>query len=546
MIATQTAFLLTSFSIAELGDGFGMYIDMFLLAKGWGEKSVVISGIFRGVIDLLLKSIVGDVIDKTHHDRRVFLALAALVIGLSSLMVYFVDGADVSDKILVYVVRSVESVALAFLGPAFAAITLSAFGPELFDVMNVRREIVSHLGSIFSAVLSGAIAWLFYPSIEAVFILPITFASSAIFFSRFIPRGDPLMGRGFHLHTEQRDEQNCVVDTHKDEVEPEASDYWEVFSDKRIVGLVAADVFHVIAEANVGLIFNSALAGVGSWAGDDESNDDDDATDDDAIMARSAIPLLAAAGSLAQIVMVIGTWVVGYLTAQGWGRKPFYIAHLSVHPIRVLLILLCMWTNAGKGWLASTELIGGLTGALGIVNVFMRADIVFGSGRFNVVDGYMATIRGLAAVSSQYIVSLNAIPSLLIELFVKLHFTYICCFFTTTQGAVILEGQGPFVALSISFVIAVIPPIIGYIFVPETLGMRQKDFKEEKLEEKYAKLGIDKGGESQYLEFGSFSSPSNVKSRATTVATPGAIGSPSSRDMENVILTPDASERNIL
>jgi len=516
MIATQTAFLLTSFSIAELGDGFGMYIDMFLLAKGWGEKSVVISGIFRGVIDLLLKSIVGDVIDKTHHDRRVFLALAALVIGLSSLMVYFVDGADVSDKILVYVVRSVESVALAFLGPAFAAITLSAFGPELFDVMNVRREIVSHLGSIFSAVLSGAIAWLFYPSIEAVFILPITFASSAIFFSRFIPRGDPLMGRGFHLHTEQRDEQNCVVDTHKDEVEPEASDYWEVFSDKRIVGLVAADVFHVIAEANVGLIFNSALAGVGSWAGDDESNDDDDATDDDAIMARSAIPLLAAAGSLAQIVMVIGTWVVGYLTAQGWGRKPFYIAHLSVHPIRVLLILLCMWTNAGKGWLASTELIGGLTGALGIVNVFMRADIVFGSGRFNVVDGYMATIRGLAAVSSQYI------------------------------GAVILEGQGPFVALSISFVIAVIPPIIGYIFVPETLGMRQKDFKEEKLEEKYAKLGIDKEGESQYLEFGSFSSPSNVKSRATTVATPGAIGSPSSRDMENVILTPDASERNIL
>ena len=56
-------------------------------------------------------------------------------------------------------------------------------------------------------------------------------------------------------------------------------------------------------------------------------------------------------------------------------------------------------------------------------------NIVLGSGRFNVVDGYMATVRGLAAVSSQYI------------------------------GAVILEGQGPFTALSISFVVAVIPPI---------------------------------------------------------------------------------------
>lgn len=124
MITTLVAFLITSFSLAELGDGFGMYVDMFLLAKGWGEKSVVISDIFRGVVDLLLKSIVGDVIDKTRRDRRNFLAVAAFIIGLSSLMVYFVDGADTSDKILVYIVRSVESFALAFLGPAFAAITL--------------------------------------------------------------------------------------------------------------------------------------------------------------------------------------------------------------------------------------------------------------------------------------------------------------------------------------------------------------------------------------------------------------------------------------
>ena len=522
MISIQSAFLLTSFSIAELGDGFGMYIDMFLLAKGWGEKSVVISGIFRGVVELLLKSIVGDVIDKTHRDRRSFLAVASLVVGLSSLMVYFVDGADSSDKILVYIVRSVESVALAFLAPAFAAITLSAFGPEMFDIMNVKREIVSHIGSIFSALFSGAIAWLFYPSIEAVFALPIMFASSAVFFSRFIPRGDPMMGRGFHLHTERRDEQNCVINTHADEVEPVASDYWDVFLDKRIMGLVAADVFHVIAEANVGLIFNAALAGVGSWTDDEENNSNSNSNADgsDAIMARSAIPLLAAASSLAQIVMVAGTWAVGYLTAQGWGRKPFYLAHLSVHPIRVLLILLCMWTNAGKGWLASTELIGGLTGALGIVNMFMRADILFGSGRLNVVGGYMETVRGLASVSSQYI------------------------------GAVILEGQGPFIALSLSFVIAVIPPIIGYLFVPETLGMRERDFKQEKIEEKLSKLGIDfDRSESPYVEFGSFRSPDKAAVVSTSM-TPETVHSPYSPnsypDMEQIHLTPDSSARSIV
>lgn len=40
----------------------------------------------------------------------------------------------------------------------------------------------------------------------------------------------------------------------------------------------------------------------------------------------------------------------------------------------------------------------------------------------------------------------------------------------------------------ISFWIAIIPPIIGAIFVPETLGMRQVDFNEEKKEEKIQRV----------------------------------------------------------
>jgi len=140
------------------------------------------------------------------------------------------------------------------------------------------------------------------------------------------------MGRGFHCHTEQRDDQGCVVNTHEDEPKPEAASYLDVFADKRISALTAADVFHVIAEANVGLIFNAMLAGVGNFGNnDDDDGNNDDASDDDAIMSRSAIPLLATAGSAAQIFMILGTYLVGHLTAQGWGRKPFYVAHLSIH-----------------------------------------------------------------------------------------------------------------------------------------------------------------------------------------------------------------------
>mmetsp|Transcript_43789 Transcript_43789/g.105629 ORF Transcript_43789/g.105629 Transcript_43789/m.105629 type:complete len:531 (-) Transcript_43789:838-2430(-) len=461
-ISTITAFLMTAFSLAELGDGFGMFFDMYLLGLGWSETSVIVSGILRGIVDFSLKGIVGDIIDKTTHDRRVFLGGAALAVALSSCMVFVVNGADDIDKAIVYIVRSLESIALSFLGPAFQAVTLAAFGPELFDKMQVQRELVSHAGSIVSAALSAVVAWYMYPNIQVLFLLPAVFAVSAIYFVRYIPRGDPLMGRGFHGTTEKRDEQGCVVDTHKDEPEPEAASYWDVFSDRRILWLTVADVFHVLAEANVGLVFNETLADVGTYssANTGEVYDDDLAeymeyqNGDDAVMSRNAIPLLATAGSAAQVVMIAGTFLVGYLTEKGWGRKPFYVAHLCVHPVRVALLLLCLYTNAGSAWLVSTEFVGGLTGAFGIVNAFMRADILFGSGRFNVVDGFQATIRGIAATSSSYI------------------------------GAYILQNNGPMTALSISFCIAIIPPIIGAVFVPETLGMRQVDFNEEKKEEK--------------------------------------------------------------
>ena len=243
----------------------------------------------------------------------------------------------------------------------------------------------------YSFFLSFLLPRYTYPNLELIFLLPSFFAISAIFFVRYIPSGDPLMGRGFHGKTEKRDEQGCVVNTHKNEPEPVAASYYDVFLDKRIVWIIVADVFHVLAEANVGLVFNETLADVGTWSGsnnnnDDDYNDDDDGDDDDNnVMSRNAIPLLATAGSTAQIVMIGGTALVGYLTAKGWGRKPFYVAHLCVHPVRVLLLLLCLYTNASSAWLVSTELVGGLTGAFGIVNAFMRADILFGSGRFNVV-----------------------------------------------------------------------------------------------------------------------------------------------------------------
>lgn len=87
------------------------------------------------------------------------------------------------------------------------------------------------------------------------------------------------------------------------------------------------------------------------------------------------------------------------------------------------------------------------------------------------VDGFRATIRGVAATSSSYV------------------------------GALILQNNGPTTALLISFAIAIIPPIIGATFVPETLGMRQVDFNEEKKEEKIQRALSMEQGEGTTMDY---------------------------------------------
>jgi hypothetical protein len=73
VVSTSNPFLMTAFLLAELGDGFGMFFDMYLLGQRWTEISVNLSGILRGFVDLSLKEIVGDIFDKTQYDSRIFM-----------------------------------------------------------------------------------------------------------------------------------------------------------------------------------------------------------------------------------------------------------------------------------------------------------------------------------------------------------------------------------------------------------------------------------------------------------------------------------------
>lgn len=110
-----------------------------------------------------------------------------------------------------------------------------------------------HIGTLTAAILAGLVSYVLYPNIKYCFLVIGTSALLAVVFSRFLPQGDRLMGRGFlgkvaideEGHLEKLREENTTTDDFEmvgkptttgmedDTSTPQAATYWEVFSDKK-------------------------------------------------------------------------------------------------------------------------------------------------------------------------------------------------------------------------------------------------------------------------------------------------------------------------
>lgn len=107
-----------------------------------------------------------------------------------------------------------------------------------------------HVGSVVAAVIAGAVAYIFYPTIKYCFLVIGASALLAMAFVGYLPQGDPLMGRGFkgetaidedghieQLSTESASQYETSttvpIDNCGKRKEPIATSYWTVFSDMK-------------------------------------------------------------------------------------------------------------------------------------------------------------------------------------------------------------------------------------------------------------------------------------------------------------------------
>ena len=102
---------------------------------------------------------------------------------------------------------------------------------------------------------------------------------------------------------------------------------------------------------------------------------------------------MAACIIAAQLVMVPVAVASSWL-AESWGRKPVFLIGFAVLPIRGLLYTL----GTHPYFLVAVQLLDGIgAGIFGVVGVLVIADLTKATGRFNLMQGVLATAVGIGA-----------------------------------------------------------------------------------------------------------------------------------------------------
>jgi MFS family permease len=109
-----------------------------------------------------------------------------------------------------------------------------------------------------------------------------------------------------------------------------------------------------------------------------------------------ATAMMSACIVAAQAIMLPIALLVGR-TADSWGRKPLFLAGFAILPVRAVLYTF----SDSSFWLIGVQLLDGVgAGVFGALTPLVIADIMRGTGRYNLALGAIATMQGIGAALS--------------------------------------------------------------------------------------------------------------------------------------------------
>ena len=342
-----------NFLLADVRGALGPYLNVFLVTRQhWSLSEVGLVTTVGGLVGLALQTPAGALIDLTRAKRGfVVAALAVLATGATVIALWPTFWPVLIANSLVAVVGDI-------FGPAIAALTLGLVARKQLARRIGRNSAFDHAGNVVIAALAGLVGWAL--SQRAVFFLVPFFSVLAALAVLSIP-------------AQAIDHEKARGLDNKSTAAAESPSNWRVLLECRPLLIFAgcAMLFH-FANAPLLPLVGQKLA--------------------------SQHPMLATAMMssciiAAQMIMLPIALVVGY-KADTWSRRPLFLVGFAILPIRAFLYTL----SDDSAWLVAVQLMDGVgAGIYGALTPLVLADLMRGTGRYNVAQGAVATVQGIGA-----------------------------------------------------------------------------------------------------------------------------------------------------
>ena len=125
---TAHALDLMSFSLADVRDGLGPFLSIYLLlTHHWDQASIGFVMAVGGIAGVVAQTPVGALVDKTTAKRALVIA-GAVGVAAAALVMPVLPG-----FLTISFLQAVTGIAGSIFNPALAAITLGIVGPRLFS-----------------------------------------------------------------------------------------------------------------------------------------------------------------------------------------------------------------------------------------------------------------------------------------------------------------------------------------------------------------------------------------------------------------------------
>jgi MFS family permease len=340
-----------NFLLADVRGALGPYLNVFLVTQqGWSQSAVGLMTTVGGLIGLAAQTPAGAAIDATKAKRAVILvALAVLAAGMIVIFAMPRFWPVLAANTVLAVVGDV-------FGPAVAALTLGLFARGQLAHRMGRNAAFDHAGNVFIALLAGLVGWLFGQ--RSVFLLGPVFAALAAAAVLSIPGAaiDHRRARGASA---------------EDDSPPGSG--WQTITACRplLIFSLCAMLFH-FANAPLLPLVGQKLALANK---------------------ELATAMMSSCIIAAQLVMLPVGLYAGYRADQ-WGRKPILLFGFAILPLRALLYTF----SDNSAWLIAVQLLDGVgAGIFGVLTPLVAADLMRGTGRYNLALGVIATVQGIGA-----------------------------------------------------------------------------------------------------------------------------------------------------